>query len=43
MEWTALVWIALAISMIFNMARGGGCCGGHGAPPSNESKKRVDQ
>jgi hypothetical protein len=44
MEWTTLVWIALAVFMILNMARGRGCCGGHGAaPPSNETKKKVDQ
>jgi len=44
MEWTTLVWIALAAFMVFNIARGGGCCGGHrNTPSSGETKKTADR
>lgn len=40
MEWTNLIWIALAIFVIVNMVRGSACCGGHRtAPPSNDGQK----
>jgi hypothetical protein len=40
MEWTTLMWIGLAVLMIVNMIRGGGCCGGHRtAPLSNDGQK----
>ena len=44
MEWTTVVWIALAAFMVFNIARGGGCCGGHRTKPaSGETKKMADR
>jgi len=44
MEWTTLVWIALAAFMVFNIARGGGCCGGdRSTPSSGGTKKTADQ
>jgi hypothetical protein len=40
MEWTTLIWIALAVFMVINMVRGGGFCGGHrAASPSNDESK----
>jgi len=44
MEWTTLGWIAFAAFMVFNIARGGGCCGGHGTTPSSgETKKTAER
>jgi hypothetical protein len=45
MEWTTIVWIALAAFMVFNIARGGGCCGGghRNTPSSGETKKTLEQ
>ena len=41
MEWTTLVWIALAAFMVFNIARGGGCCGGHRSKSSSDENKKM--
>jgi hypothetical protein len=41
MEWTSLVWIALAAFMVFNIARGGGCCGGHHTKPTSSETKKT--
>jgi hypothetical protein len=39
MEWTTLIWVALAVFMVVNMVRGGGCCGGqHGASFERRAK-----
>jgi hypothetical protein len=43
MEWTTLVWIALAAFMVFNIARGGGCCGGYRPKPNSGETKKTDQ
>jgi hypothetical protein len=43
MEWATLIWVALAVFMVVNMVRGGGCCGAHRtAPPSNDGQKPAD-